>query len=26
MAQREGKRAVTAEEFLRGLAMPDRLS
>jgi methionyl-tRNA formyltransferase len=26
MAQREGKRAVTADEFLRGLALPDRLS
>jgi methionyl-tRNA formyltransferase len=26
MAQREGKRAVTAEEFLRGVVLPDQLS
>jgi methionyl-tRNA formyltransferase len=25
-AQREGKRAVTADEFLRGITLPDRLS
>jgi methionyl-tRNA formyltransferase len=26
MAQREGKRAVSAEEFLRGITLPDQLS